>query len=64
MKSPMHTAIRILRQPGKRRQGWVGRGDVQYGQTKRKGALICFIFGRYTANQDYFWTGIFLKLIL
>jgi hypothetical protein len=43
MKSPMQTARRMPRQPGKRRQGRVGKGDVQFGQTKRKGALICLI---------------------
>jgi len=40
----------MSRQPGKRRQGRIGKGDVQFGQTKRKGAPICVIFGRYTAN--------------
>jgi len=40
----------MARQPGKRRQGRIGKGDVQFGQTKRKGAPICVIFGRYTAN--------------
>lgn len=49
----MTMAKTMPRQPGKRRQGRVGKGDVQFGQTKRKGALICFIFGRYNANlQD------------
>ena len=49
----MQTARRMPRQPGKRHQGWTGKGDVQFGQTKRKGALIWFVFGRYTANlQD------------
>ena len=39
----MTMAKTMPRQPGKRRQGRVGKGDVQFGQTKRKGALICFI---------------------
>jgi hypothetical protein len=43
MKSPMQTARRMPRQPGKRRQGRVGKGDVQFGQIKRKGALISLI---------------------
>ena len=52
------------RQLGKRRQGWAGKGDVQFEQAKRKGALIRFAFGIYTANlqdrqrrrsSDYVW---------
>ena len=39
----MTMAKTMPRQPGKRRQGRVGKGDVQFGQTKRKGALICLI---------------------
>ena len=54
----------MLSQPGKRRKGRAGKGDMQFGQTKRKGALIRFIFGISTANLqdrrsrrsgDYVW---------
>ena len=55
---------KMLIQPGKCRKGWAGKGDVQFGQAKRGGALICFIFGIYTHNLqdrqrrrsgDYVW---------
>ena len=39
----MTIAKTMPRQPGKRRQGRVRKGEVQFGQTKRKGALICLI---------------------
>ena len=43
----------MLSQPGKRRKGWAGKGDLQFRQTKCKGELIRSIFGIYTANlQD------------
>ena len=43
----------MLSQLGKRRKGRARKGDEQFGRTKRKGALIRFIFGIYTANlQD------------
>ena len=51
---PPQRALPIpLSQLCKRRKERAGKGDVQFGQTKRKGALIRFIFGIYTANlQD------------
>ena len=43
MKSLMQLAKRMPRQPLKRRQGRAGKGDMQFGQTSRKGALIWFM---------------------
>ena len=57
-------ARKMLIQPGKRRKGRAGSGDVQFGQAKRRGALTRFIFGIYTDNLqdrqrrrlgDYVW---------
>jgi len=49
----MQMARTMLGQPGKRRKGRAGKGGVQFGQTKRKGAPFRLIFGIYTANlQD------------
>ena len=57
-------ARKMVIQRGKRRKGRAGKGDVQFGQAKRRDALTKFISGIYTDNLqdrqrrrsgDYVW---------